>query len=299
MKSARYLFLALRPKQWTKNLLVYLALIFSVGESWQISDLRGAAVRFGLVSIAFVVFCMLSSAVYLFNDLADVEKDLQHPRKRQRPLAAGHLRATTAIVAALVLLGISLPTAFAINLALGVVGLGYLLLQGGYNLYFKKLVIIDVFALAAGFVLRAVAGGVAIGVPISPWLYICTTLLALFLGLVKRRAELVVLEENAASHRTSLEHYTPALLDQMIAVVTSSIVIAYGLYTFSAPNLPLNHAMMLTIPFVLYGVLRYLYLAHRYQLGGEPEEVLLADRPLLANIALWAVASLAILLFFR
>jgi len=193
---------------------------------------------------------------------------------------------------------VTLPLSFLLDLQFGFVALAYLLMMTVYSFVLKNMVILDVLTVAAGFVLRAVAGAVVISVPISPWLYVCTTLLALFIAISRRRHELVLLAENANEHRASLNEYSLPLLDQMIAVVTSAAIIAYSLYTFSAPNLPPNHAMMLTIPFVLYGLFRYLYLIHVENKGGTPEEIFLSDLPLIIDLGLWALAVIAILYFF-
>jgi 4-hydroxybenzoate polyprenyltransferase len=281
------LLITARPRQWPKNVFVFAALVF-VGE---LTDLN----LFARTTAAFVLFCAISSAVYFVNDLADIEKDRRHPRKRHRPLPSGELAPTTAIITAVALVAITLPLAFALNLGFGLTILAYFSLNLAYSFYLKHLVIIDVMSVAAGFVLRAVAGALVIQVPISPWLYVCTTLLALFISFSKRRHELLLLEGNATQHRQILEDYSIHLLDELNAIVASTTIIAYSLYTFSAPNLPANHSMMLTIPFVLYGIFRYLYLIHHKNEGGTPEEMLLKDRPFLVNIILWGVAVVVVL----
>jgi 4-hydroxybenzoate polyprenyltransferase len=266
---------------------VFAALVF-VGELTNLN-------LFARTIAAFILFCAMSSAVYFINDLADIEKDRRHPRKRLRPLASGQLAPMTATAAAVVLVAVTLPLAFILNLGFGLIALAYFGLNLAYSFYLKNLVIIDVMSVAAGFVLRAVAGAEVIQVPISPWLYVCTTLLALFISFSKRRHELLLLEGSANQHRQILDDYTIHLLDEFNAVVASTTIIAYSLYTFSAPNLPTNHNMMLTIPFVLYGIFRYMYLIHRKNEGGSPEEVLLKDRPFLVNMMLWGVAVIAVL----
>jgi len=279
----------MRPKQWPKNVFIFTALVF-VEKLFTPSPLLKTIA-------AFILFCLTSSAVYLINDVADIEKDRQHPTKRLRPLPSGQLKPSVAIAAGVLIPLVTLPLSFLLDLQFGFVALAYLLMMTVYSFVLKNMVILDVLTVAAGFVLRAVAGAVVISVPISPWLYVCTTLLALFIAISRRRHELVLLAENANEHRASLNEYSLPLLDQMIAVVTSAAIIAYSLYTFSAPNLPPNHAMMLTIPFVLYGLFRYLYLIHVENKGGTPEEIFLSDLPLIIDLGLWALAVIAILYF--
>jgi 4-hydroxybenzoate polyprenyltransferase len=277
----------MRPRQWTKNGVVLIGLVFAL----ELGD--PVQLRRGLVAVA--LFCAFSGAVYIFNDLLDVSKDRLHPTKRLRPLASGRLSPAVAAAAGTTLIVGGLAAAAALSPAFAAVAGGYLLLQAAYVAFLKHAVILDVLALAGGFVLRAVAGAVVVGVPVSPWLYVCTMLLALFLALGKRRQELTLLATDAAGHRPALEQYTLGLLDQLLQVVTTSLLVAYMLYTFFAENLPRNHAMMLTIPFVLYGIFRYLYLVHVRGEGGSPEEVLLRDRPIGACVLLWGVAAVAIL----
>lgn len=282
---------SLRPKQWTKNSLLFFGLIFA----HRLTD-----VQLGMrASQAFVAFCLLSSATYLINDLADLEKDRLHPTKRKRPIASGRVQPWLAIAAAALLLATSLLLSGALGTPFLIMALLYLGLSLSYSYLLKHLVIIDVMAIAAGFVLRAAAGAVVISVPISPWLYVCTVLGALFIALCKRRNELSVLQDSAVGHRRILEDYSIPLLDQMISVVTSATLIAYSLYTFSAENLPKNSAMMLTIPFVLYGILRYLYLIQVKGSGGSPEELLLTDRPLMATVVGWGATCIVILYLLR
>ncbi|MHB1007072.1 MAG: decaprenyl-phosphate phosphoribosyltransferase [Chloroflexota bacterium] len=284
------LLLSARPKQWTKNGLLFVGLIFSFNL---------ANSRLLLIATAgFVVFCALSSGVYLINDVADIDKDRTHPKKCYRPIAVGWVPVKVAGPVAFGLIGLALAGAFIISPAFGLLGAAYLVLTTAYTFYLKNVVIIDVFSLASGFVIRAVAGAVAIAVPISPWLYVCTILGALFIGFGKRRHELILLQNGANNHRPILQEYTAELLEQMMSVVTPGLVMAYSLYTFSAPYLPENHAMMLTIPFVLYGVFRYQYLVHVRDGGGTPEEMLLTDKPLLVDAVLWLATSVAILYLF-
>jgi 4-hydroxybenzoate polyprenyltransferase len=280
---------ALRPHQWTKNLIVFAGLIF--GE--HLFD-PAAGIRAGA---AFAVFCALSSAVYLFNDLADREADRLHPIKQFRPIASGAVAPAAAGTTAAILAIAGLGTALLIGPAFAGVAASYVGLQAVYSAFLKKIVIIDVFTIAAGFVLRAVAGAVAIPVPISPWLLIVTTLLALFLGFSKRRHELVLLADQATGHRPSLEEYTPYLLDQMISVVTASTIVAYAFYTVSPETIQKfgTNLLPLTLPFPLYGIFRYLYLVHRREGGGSPAELLLTDGPLLVCVALWGAAVIALI----
>jgi 4-hydroxybenzoate polyprenyltransferase len=278
---------ALRPLQWTKNGLVFAALAFDR----QVFQLEPFLRCFA----AFFVFCAVSSGIYLINDVRDAEQDRLHPRKRHRPIAAGELSPERATAAAVGLLSGGFAAAMLIRPAFAAVIAGYMALMIAYSYGLKRLVIIDVFAIAAGFVLRAAGGAVAIGVPISPWLYVCTMLLALFLGFGKRRNELSTLQEAAVHHRANLDSYSLPLLDQIIAVVASATVMTYSLYTFDAPNVPANHAMMLTIPFVAYAIFRYLFLIYRKDQGGSPEVLLVTDHPLLLCILGWAATSVAIL----
>lgn len=276
----------LRPKQWTKNAIVFAGLVFAK----RLGDPQAVT----LAVAAFVIFCLLSSVVYVINDILDVEADRRHPKKRFRPLAAGEITMTQAWVLVALLL-LTLPAAFLLDPIFGVVALLYFLNNVAYSARLKHIVILDVFIIAAGFVLRAIAGAVVIHVNISPWFLLCTSLAALFLALSKRRHELLLLSEEAGSHRRILDEYSTPLLDSMIAVVTSTTVMAYSLYTFFAENLPRNHAMMLTVPFVLYAVFRYLYLVYKREEGGSPDEALLRDAPLLIGILLWGLTAVVIL----
>lgn len=287
----------MRPRQWTKNLFVYFPFVFTLNEKWKPFS-REMYTLFATVTAAFLLFCVISGIVYIINDLVDIEKDREHPRKRFRPLASGALTKNQAVGAIVVLLLIAFPLAFALNIGFGIVAAIYFVMMLTYSFVLKNLVIIDVFTIAAGFVLRAFAGAMAISVPASAWLFVCTLLGALFIGFSKRRHELILLEGDASKHRLILKEYTPVLLDEMIAVTTASFVMAYSLYTFSAPNLPKNHEMMLTIPFALYVVFRLLYLVHVKNEGGSPEEMVLRDKPLFIAILVWGLTSVGILYFF-
>jgi 4-hydroxybenzoate polyprenyltransferase len=289
----------MRPKQWTKSGIVFLALVFSVNQYWEPEtpstwdDLLWRAI------LTAIVFSLASGADYLVNDIRDREQDRLHPRKSQRPIASGLLPVKAAWAWAAGISAVALIGGFVIDWRTGLVVAGYLVVMQAYTYFLKHEVILDVMAIAAGFVLRAMAGAYAIDVPISPWLYVVTGLGALFLAITKRRAEVVLLQEAAGEHRRTLDHYTLAFVDQMTDMVTASTVIAYALYTFTAPNLPDNHAMMLTIPFVIYGLFRYLYLSHVRNEGGSPEEVLLKDVPLALTVIGWVVTSMVVLTAYR
>lgn len=279
----------MRPRQWTKNGFVFVGLLFDRQLFEPESVLR--------TLIAFVLLCFMSSAVYIMNDLVDVEADRRHPHKSQRPLPSGRLDPTVAGAAALVLAIGSLLAGFSLSLAFGLILLAYLVSQIAYTLWLKHVVLIDVSIVAAGFVLR-IAAGVAVITPVqrfSPWLYIFGGFLALFMALGKRRHELVFLGEEAGNHRAILQEYNLELLDKLIGIVTTSAIVAYSLYTFLAEGLPENHLMMLTIPFVLYGMFRYLYLIHVRHEGGAPEEILLRDRPTQAALVVGGLVVFAAL----
>jgi 4-hydroxybenzoate polyprenyltransferase len=279
---------SLRPEQWTKNLIVFAALIFG----HRLFD--PAAVGFSLA--AFLIFCALSGVVYLLNDVTDLEADRQHPLKSQRPIASGALTARTAIAAAGTIGAGALAAAFWLRLEFGLVAATYVALFAAYSRFLKHVVILDVLTIAVGFVLRAAAGAVVIAVPMSHWLLVCTILLALFLGLSKRRHELTLLAGAATNHRRILEEYNPYLLDQMIGVVTASTLMAYIIYCTSPETTEKfgTDKLVLTTPFAIYGIFRYLYLVHQRG-AGSPSEVLLTDRPLLLCIALWGLAVIAII----
>jgi 4-hydroxybenzoate polyprenyltransferase len=282
------LFRTLRPKQWTKNGAIFVALVFDV-KLFQPEPFIKTLLGFGLL-------CLVAGAIYLINDLMDIEKDRQHPTKKKRPLPSGQLPVQAALVAAIILPVICLPLGFWLDFYFGLVLTGYFVLETAYSLVLKNIVIVDILTVAAGFVLR-VAGGVMLveAARFSPWLYVFTVLLALFLVLGKRRAELDELKEQAATTRAILEEYNLPFLDEMMAVVTAGTVMTYSFYTFFAPNLPPNHLMMLTIPFVLYGIFRYLYIIHVKGDGGAPDEVALTDRPLQINILLFGLMVVGVL----
>lgn len=281
----------LRPSQWAKNTVVFAALIFS-----KHLFVWGDALR---VLAAFGCFCVVASGAYVMNDLRDCERDRQHPLKSRRPLPSGRVPRGLAAGLALALMGAGLAAALALGGGFAALLAGYLALQVLYTFTFKEMVILDVMSIAAGFVIRAAAGGVVIGVPVSPWLIICTFLLALFLGFAKRRHELVLLEGRAEDHRAALREYSPYFLDQMMSVVTASVVVAYASYTAS-PEVREKlgtDKLYLTIPFVLFGIFRYLYLVHQKEEGGNPTQLLLSDQPLLAGVVLW-IATAALVLYW-
>jgi 4-hydroxybenzoate polyprenyltransferase len=279
---------SLRPSQWVKNGFVFCALIFSRSlTDWH---------RVTLVTLAALVFCAISSATYLVNDVLDAPDDLEHPIKRLRPVASGRLSRKAALSAAAVLGCAALAGAWSLDHAFFPVVSTYAAVNLVYSAWLKRVMLVDVFAIAAGFVLRVIGGGIVIHVELSAWLMVCTTLLALFLALSKRRHELLLLGENASGHRSSLADYTPHFLDQLIGIVTASTVMSYALYTLSddaRTKFP-NKRLELTVPFVLFGIFRYLYLVHRREGGGNPAQLLFTDTALLASVLLWAAAVIVI-----
>ena len=290
--QARSLVKTLRPQQWVKNLFVLAPLLFSQ------NLFTPAAV--GRALTAFVLFCLASSSVYLLNDIRDREQDRLHPRKRHRPLASGELNVSLAAGVMIALLLSALAGAWMVSKPLALVLFGYWLINLLYSTWLKHQVILDVFAIASGFVLRVAGGGLAIEVEISHWLLLCTTLLALFLGFSKRRHELGLLKAGAQAHREVLADYNPRFLDMMIAIVTASTVMSYALYTVSEDTMRRfhTHALMLTLPFVLYGIFRYLYLIHHKNEGGDPTQSLLTDIPMLVNVFLWALTA-GVIVYWR
>jgi 4-hydroxybenzoate polyprenyltransferase len=279
------LLVAVRPRQWVKNGLVFVPLVFAMHLSNTDLLLRAA--------LTFCLFCALSSAGYLLNDAADVEADRLHPRKRFRPIAAGIVPVQFARIVG-VLLGIGgAAGCWAITPSLGVLALAYLMVTAMYTIWLKRIVLLDVFTLSAGFVLRAVAGAVAIAVPISPWLYIATMLGSLLIGLGKRRSELSTLGHGG--HRPGLQAYSIEFVDQLILITSGAAVMTYALYSFSADNLPKDHSMMLTIPVVLYGLFRYLFLVRAGDGASAPDDLLFRDRPLLVAVGVWTMLAVGIL----
>jgi 4-hydroxybenzoate polyprenyltransferase len=282
---------AMRPKQWVKNLFVFVPAIFA-NELFA----RGPMAR---AVAGFAVFCAVASSVYLINDVLDREADRQHPIKRNRPIASGRVAPGVALAAAAALAAAGLAAAAFLGAPFLAAVFGYLVLTAGYTLYFKHSVILDVMFLAAGFVLRVAAGAVVVGVPASEWLFLCTLLLALFLGFSKRRHEITLLEAGASSHRRVLVHYSAELLDQMLVIVATAAIICYILYTIwpaTIEKFGSNH-LVYTVPFVIYGMFRYFYLIHQRQSGGDPTDAFLTDRPLLVCVLLWAAVAVGVIYF--
>jgi len=278
----------MRPRQWPKNAFLFAALVFDRQLLSPEPLLRAMS--------GFVLLCLASGLVYIINDLVDLPHDRQHPVKRKRPIASEKLSVRSARAAAAVLAALTLAGSLALDLRFALIVAVYVVSNLLYSFWLKHIPIIDVFVVASGFVLRVAAGVVLLTVErFSPWLYVCTTLLALYLGFGKRRAEMVLLADGANAHRKVLDGYTIPLLDSLIIIVSGTTIVAYSLYTFSAPNLPGNHLMMLTIPFVIYGIFRYLLLIHVEDAGGAPEEMILTDRPLLSTFLLWGLSVVAIL----
>ena len=277
-----YLALA-RPKQWTKNGFVLAGLVFSAA-ALQISSVVSAL-------LAFVAFCALSGAVYAGNDVLDVKEDRLHPLKRSRPVASGEVSARSAVLFAAVLAVGGIVLCFAIDLGVGIAGVGYLLLQAVYTTVLKHMAILDVMSIASGFVIRALAGVAAVGSPVSPWLIVCTGLLTLFLGFSKRRHELATLGGGAAGHRRNLRDYSVPMLDEMMNIMMSATIIAYVLYTFTVYD---DVYMMSSIPFVIYGVFRYMLLVHRDG-GDNPDVLLVRDRPLQITLLLWLAVVMTVI----
>ncbi len=279
---------SMRPRQWVKNTFIFAPLVF---------DQKLTQLDALLPTVAgFVLLCTASSAVYLVNDLADVEADRKHPQKRYRPIAAGMLSPSVAKISAAVLFVLTLGFSLLLSRSFALIVATYIITNLLYSFRLKHVPILDVLILASGYVLRVAAGVVLISVErFSPWLYICTTLLALFIGFGKRRAEMVLLADGANQHRRVLDGYTLPFLDQLIVIVSACAIMAYSLYTFSAENLPESHYMMLTIPFVMYGIFRYLQLIHVQSAGGAPDELVMSDWPLLVTILLWGLSAAAVL----
>lgn len=280
-----------RPKQWVKNLFVFASLVFareltSPGPCWR-------------AFLAFVLFCLFSSSVYFLNDVVDIERDRSHPVKRNRPLPSGRLSVRAALLASVVLVILASGLGFlAFPLRFLAIALAYVLINVAYSFWLKSIVLLDSMAVASGFVLRAYAGAVAIGAAMSDWLYLCALFISLFLAFCKRRHELALLRESAGNHRDILAEYPLEFLDQLVAILTATTLVCYSLYTLDPDvksNVSWGEGLKLSIPFVVYGLLRYHYLVYRHQEGGNPSDLLLRDRPLMVNFALWIAVILAIL----
>ena len=292
MKTLLLILISLRPKQWIKNGFIFAALIFSLN-LFHLEKLVASIV-------AFCIFCFISGSVYLFNDLFDIEEDRKHSKKCHRPLASGRLSPKIAKIAIFIVLFVSLMVSFLLmNIRFTVIGLGYLAIQIGYSIWLKRIVILDILAIASGFAIRVLAGALAIDVPPSYWLLICTVFVSLFLALGKRRHEFVLLGENAREHRGVLEEYNTSLLDQMISIVTAGTLISYSFFTLAPETVSRFNTkrLALTIPIVLYGIFRYLYLVYRKEEGGSPESMLLEDKPLLATLVIYGIV-VAIIIYF-
>lgn len=281
----------MRPKQWAKNIFIFAPLVF---------DRKLTNIEAVLTTIAgAIIFSLIASVVYIINDIADVEADRRHPTKCKRPIAVGKLPISVAWVAAATILLVCFPLAYWLSGQFAVICLIYLLLNLTYSKWLKHIVLLDIIVLASFYVIRVTAGVVLIEVErFSPWIYIFTTFLALLIGTGKRRAELSELAEGANAQRRVLDGYTLVFLDQLITLASGVTIITYSLYTFSAPNLPENHAMMLTIPFIIYSVFRYQYLLQVKNTGSAPEDVVLSDRPLQAAIILFGFTVLFIFYIF-
>ncbi|EKF86302.1 decaprenyl-phosphate phosphoribosyltransferase [Methanobacterium formicicum] len=273
---------SMRPKQWYKNLVIFIGIIFSI-------NLLNLNLWIEVIA-AFTIFCILSGSIYVLNDILDLEKDKNHPKKKNRPLASGRLKVSHALTSAIILIFIALTGAYLLNLQFFMVSVAFFILMLVYSFFLKEIIIVDIMVISIGFVLRAMAGALAIGVYVSPWLIICAFLLALFLALGKRRHELVLLKENASNHRKILGEYSTDMLDQMINITTSALIMSYSLYTFFSGNI----YIMITIPFAFYGLFRYIFLVHARNMGGEPE-MIFKDRGMVISIVLWVIVVVCVL----
>lgn len=276
------LIISMRPKQWYKNLVIFIGIVFSL-------NLLNINLWIDVIG-AFAIFCALSGSMYIINDIIDIEKDKNHPKKRLRPIASGKLKSNYAVMSVIILVILSFAASYLINSLFLITALTFFILLLVYSLFLKQLIIVDIMIISTGFVLRAIAGCLAVGVLISPWLIICAFLLALFLGIGKRRHELVLLGDNATNHRKILDGYSTEMLDQMINITTSALIMSYSIYTFFTGKL----AIMLTIPFAFYGLFRYIYLVHAKNFGGEPE-MLFKDKGMILSMTLWILLVIIVL----
>jgi 4-hydroxybenzoate polyprenyltransferase len=281
-KMLKDILVSMRPKQWYKNLVIFIGIIFSI-------NLLNLNLWIDVIA-AFTIFCILSGSIYVLNDILDLEKDKNHPKKKNRPLASGRLKVAHALTFAIILIFISLTGAYLLNLQFFMVSVAFFILMLVYSFFLKEIIIVDIMVISIGFVLRAMAGALAIGVYVSPWLIICAFLLALFLALGKRRHELVLLKENASNHRKILGEYSTDMLDQMINITTSALIMSYSLYTFFSGNT----YIMITIPFAFYGLFRYIFLVHARNMGGEPE-MIFKDKGMVISIVLWVIVVVCVL----
>lgn len=281
-KMLKDILVSMRPKQWYKNLVIFIGIIFSI-------NLLNLNLWIDVIA-AFTIFCILSGSIYILNDFLDLEKDKNHPKKKNRPLASGRLKVSHALTCAIILICIALTGAYLLNLQFFLVSVAFFILMLVYSFFLKEIIIVDIMVISIGFVLRAMAGALAIGVYVSPWLIICAFLLALFLALGKRRHELVLLKENASNHRKILGEYSTDMLDQMINISTSALIMSYSLYTFFSGNT----YIMITIPFAFYGLFRYIFLVHARNMGGEPE-MIFKDKGMVISIVLWVIVVVFVL----
>lgn len=290
---------AMRPKQWAKNGIIYFAFVFTINERWELGEWGESLELFGIATAAFLLFCLLSSATYLVNDLIDAPQDRLHPQKRHRPIAAGVVSPRQAVVTAIAMFIVGVGLAFLLEPGFGVVVLVYLTLTLSYSIKLKQVAVVDVLVLSTGYVLRAVAGAVVIQVPISLWLYAVTSLGAMLIGFGKRRGEMAGAEEWASRQRPVLKDYTKTLVNSLIALTGTGVFVTYLVYTLTASNLPDNRAMVLTVPILAYGLYRYLHLVYHHNAGETPEEMFLGDRPLIATVILWLTTVLVVLVLAR
>lgn len=291
--------LSMRPKQWTKNLLIFMALFFTIDQVWEPGEIEAGLRLLAKAGIAFVIFCLISGVTYVVNDVLDRENDRIHPTKRLRPIASGNLPILAALAVSSAIGILAVAASYVLEPVFGLVATLYLAALLLYSLVLKRIALVDVLSISSGFILRAVAGAAVLQLPISPWLYICTGFGALFVALAKRRSELASAGKQASKQRDSLGEYTLPLLDQLIAVVTPAAIVSYTLYTVTADNLPDNYAMLLTVPFVVYGLFRYLFIVQRHGLGETPEDILFSDAPLIIAIVLWLATAAGVLIAFR
>ena len=295
----RSVVLSMRPLQWSKSLLIFLPLAFSVHEIWLTDETGFPGELFLRAVAAGAIFCVLSGAVYIINDIFDRQRDREHPRKRLRPIASGDFPLAAARSTAMLLVAVSLAGSFLMDVGFGVVSVVFLAMNLGYSSFLKRMIILDVMVVSAGYLLRVVAGALIIDVTVSPWLYLTIGLGALFIALGKRYSELRAAGSNAASQRSVLGQYTREFLGQLIGISSTATLVAYALYTFTASNVPNNHSMMLTVPFVVFGLFRYLYLINQTNEAESPELVIIKDKPLVLDILMWAATAITVLAVTR